>query len=130
MAAVVDLDEMVKLRAITADQIANGSAQDLSYEVDWSRVKIATEMPDYEHEKANRKMPNSLVLVLSKFENPSSEEQEHSFSVRNKDTSSGSVSLHQSLSLDGRTNDGMALPGDALKARSAVWSAPVQRRRT
>ena len=114
MAAVVDLDEMVKLRAITADQIANGSAQGLSYEVDWSRVKIATEMPVYEQEMANRKLPNSLVLVMSKLENQSSEEQEHSVTVGNKNTSSGSVSLHQSFSLNGRTK--VDLPGDVLKA--------------
>ena len=114
---VVDLDDYVKAWASKLDGITRtNSTQSVTLKVDWSRVNVATENPTYE--SARQTSPQSVILFKSRFDNNSSEQQEHSFSAQSKYTASSSVSLHQCFTLDGRTKVDLSLPEEVLKATS------------
>ena len=114
---VVDLDDYVKAWASKLDGITRtNSTQSVTLKVDWSRVNVATENPTYK--SARQTSPQSVILFKSRFDNNSSEQQEHSFSAQSKYTASSSVSLHQCFTLDGRTKVDLSLPEEVLKATS------------
>ena len=113
----VDLDDYVKDWASQLDGFTrNNSTQKSKYKVDWSRVNVATAKPTYR--SVGQTLPQSVILFKSRFDNNSSEQQEHSFSAQSKYTASSSVSLHQCFTLDGRTKVDLSLPGEVLKATS------------
>ena len=116
MTNVFDLDDIVEKWAAEVEGAANGSKQNFTYKLDWSKVNVTTGKPTYSVTRPTS--PQSVILFKSRFDNNSSEQQEHSFSAQSKYTALSSVSLHQCFSLDGRTQLDLSLPGDVLKATS------------
>ena len=116
MTNVLDLDDIVEKWAAKVDGAANGSKQNFTYKLDWSKVNVTTGKPTYSVTEPTS--PQSVILFKSRFDNNSSEQQEHSFSAQSKYTALRSASLHQCFTLDGRTQLDLSLPEDVLKVTS------------